>query len=67
MTAEGIVYSLPSQTGVLKICRKAGYHRIVNLQFSLPAGLATVNMKLHVSYNYNAVLTFSQGTCDYVL
>ena len=40
---------------------------IVNLQFNLPAGLATTNMKLHVSYNYNAVLTFSQGTCDYVL
>lgn len=40
---------------------------IVNLQFNLPAGVATTNMKLHVSYNYNAVLTFSQGTCDYVL
>ena len=41
---------------------------IINLSFSLPQGLApTTNMKLHVSYNYNAVLTFSQGTCDYVI
>lgn len=41
---------------------------IVNLAFNLPQTLAaTTGMKLHVSYNYNAVLTFSQGTCDYVL
>lgn len=41
---------------------------IINLAFSLPQGLAaTTGMKLHVSYNYNAVLTFSQGTCDYVI
>lgn len=41
---------------------------IVNLKFSLPQGLSpTVNMKLHVSYNYNGVLTFSQGTVDYVI
>lgn len=40
---------------------------IVNLQFSVPAGAVSTNMKLHVSYNYNAVLTFSQGTCDYVI
>ena len=41
---------------------------IVNLKFNLPVALApTVNMKLHVSYNYNGVLTFSQGTCDYVI
>lgn len=41
---------------------------IVNLKFNLPQTLApTVNMKLHVSYNYNAVLTFSQGTCDYIV
>lgn len=41
---------------------------IVNLQFNLPQGLAaTTGMKLHVSYNYNGVLTFSQGTCDYVI
>ena len=41
---------------------------IVNLAFSLPQGLgADVDYKLHVSYNYNAVLTFSQGTCDYVI
>ena len=40
---------------------------IVNLQFNLPQSLApTTNMKLHVSYVYNGVLTFSQGTCDYV-
>lgn len=41
---------------------------IVNLAFNLPQALApTTGMKLHVSYNYNAVLTFSQGTCDYVI
>ena len=41
---------------------------IVNLKFNLPQGLATAaTYKLHVSYNYNAVLTFSQGTCDYVI
>lgn len=41
---------------------------IVNLQFSLPPDLTpTTGMKLHVSYAYNSVLTFSQGTCDYVI
>jgi hypothetical protein len=41
---------------------------IVNLQFSLPQSLApAATLKLHVSYNYNGVLTFSQGTCDYVI
>ena len=41
---------------------------IVNLKFNLPQALTpTVNMKLHISYNYNAVLTFSQGTCDYIV
>jgi hypothetical protein len=41
---------------------------IVNLQFSLPPDLAPSNtLVLNVSYVYNAVLTFSQGTCDYVI
>lgn len=41
---------------------------IVNLSFNLPQGLAAAaDYKLHISYNYNAVLTFSQGTCDYVI
>jgi hypothetical protein len=41
---------------------------IVNLSFNLPVGLAAAaDLKLHVSYNYNGVLTFSQGTCDYVI
>jgi len=41
---------------------------IVNLAFNLPQGLAAAaDYKLHVSYVYNAVLTFSQGTCDYVI
>lgn len=41
---------------------------IVNLSFNLPQSLpAAADLKLHVSYNYNAVLTFSQGTCDYVI
>ena len=40
---------------------------IVNLSFNLPQGLAPASdYTLHVSYIYNAVLTFSQGTCDYV-
>jgi len=41
---------------------------IVNLAFNIPQALTpTTGMKLHVSYNYNGVLTFSQGTCDYVI
>lgn len=46
---------------------------IVNLQFTMPTlnktggAFATANYTLHISYVYNAVLTFSQGTCDYVL
>lgn len=47
---------------------KAITNGIVNLSFNLPSVLApAADYKLHVSYNYNAVLTFSQGTCDYVL
>ena len=40
---------------------------IVNLSFTVPAAADMTNMKLHVSYVYNGVLTFSQGTCDYVI
>ena len=41
---------------------------IVNLSFNLPPELpAAADLKLHISYNYNGVLTFSQGTCDYVI
>lgn len=41
---------------------------IVNLAFNLPVALAAAaDLKLHISYNYNGVLTFSQGTCDYVI
>lgn len=41
---------------------------LINLTFNLPQSLpAAADLKLHVSYNYNAVLTFSQGTCDYVI
>lgn len=46
---------------------------IVNLQFTVPAtypGTTTPldagSYTLHVSYVYNGVLMFSQGTCDYV-
>ena len=47
---------------------KAITNGIINLQFNLPQGLAAAaDYKLHVSYVYNAVLTFSQGTCDYVI
>ena len=41
---------------------------IVNLQFNLPQSLPpATDYKLHLSYNYNAVLTFSQGTCEFVV
>ena len=40
---------------------------IVNLAFTDPAAAPAGTYTLHISYNYNAVLTFSQGTCDYVL
>jgi hypothetical protein len=40
---------------------------IINLTFNVPADPDMADMKLHVSYNYNGVLTFSQGTCDYVI
>jgi hypothetical protein len=45
---------------------------IVNLKFTIPRtdargnALPVSTYTLHVSYVYNAVLTFSQGTCDYV-
>jgi hypothetical protein len=40
---------------------------IVNMTFNLPADAApAADYVLNVSYVYNAVLTFSQGTCDYV-
>ncbi len=39
---------------------------IVNLAFSIPKDAPVSTYTLHVSYLYNAVLTFSQGTCDYV-
>ena len=41
---------------------------IVNLSFNMPVSAGTgADFVLHCSYIYNAVLTFSQGTCDYVL
>lgn len=41
---------------------------IVNLTFNLPSTLPpAADLKLRISYNYNGVLTFSQGTCDYVI
>ena len=39
---------------------------IVNIQFTPPAVTPSGTLTLHVSYVYNAVLTFSQGTVDYV-
>jgi hypothetical protein len=39
---------------------------IVNLSFNIPKSAPTSTYTLHLSYVYNAVLTFSQGTCDYV-
>lgn len=39
---------------------------IVNLQVSLPASIiAATDAKLHVSYVYNSVVVFSQGTADF--
>jgi hypothetical protein len=42
---------------------------IVNLNIDVPAVFndAGSHYRLHVSYNYNAVLMFSQGTADYIL
>jgi len=39
---------------------------IVQLAFTMPPGIATTPYTLNVSYVYNSVLAFSQGTCDYV-
>jgi hypothetical protein len=39
---------------------------IVNLKFTVPTAATAGVFTLHVSYIYNAVLTFSQGTVDYV-
>ena len=40
---------------------------IVNLDVVVPAAIAArTDLKLNVSYIYNATLLFSQGTCDYV-
>jgi hypothetical protein len=39
---------------------------IVNLSFTVPVGATAGTFTLHVSYIYNACLTFSQGTVDYV-
>lgn len=39
---------------------------IVNLQFRVPIGAPVSSYTLHLTYVYNSVLTFSQGTCDYV-
>jgi hypothetical protein len=39
---------------------------IVNLKFTVPTSATAGVFTLHVSYIYNAVLTFSQGTVDYV-
>ena len=39
---------------------------ITQLSFSMPPGIATTSYTLNVSYVYNSVLAFSQGTCDYV-
>lgn len=47
---------------------KALTNGIIQLQFNLPLGLTpTATLQLHASYIYNGVLTFSQGTCDYVI
>lgn len=39
---------------------------IINLQFKIPDDAPTSTYTLHLVYEYNAVLTFSQGTCDYI-
>lgn len=39
---------------------------LVNLKFTIPPTAPASTYTLHISYVYNAVLTFSQGTCDYV-
>jgi len=39
---------------------------IVNLQFTIPTNAPVSTYTLRLSYIYNSVLSFSQGTCDYV-
>lgn len=39
---------------------------LVNLSFTIPKSAPASTYTLHISYVYNAVLTFSQGSCDYV-
>lgn len=39
---------------------------IINLSFTIPPDAITSAYTLHVSYVYRAVLTFSQGSADYV-
>jgi hypothetical protein len=39
---------------------------IVQVSFTIPPGAPTSTYKVHVSYVYNSVLAFSQGTCDYI-
>ena len=39
---------------------------LVNLSFTIPKNAPASTYTLHISYVYNAVLTFSQGSCDYV-
>ena len=39
---------------------------IINLSFSIPPDAVTSPYTLHVSYVYRSVLTFSQGSADYV-
>lgn len=39
---------------------------IVNLAFTIPPDAVSSSYTLHVSYVYRAVLTFSQGSADYV-
>lgn len=40
---------------------------IVNLQFSIPPSAPAGSYTLHVTYNYNALLSFGAGTCDYIV
>jgi hypothetical protein len=67
----GQSYSSPTAHSMY-VAGKPITNGIVNLSFTIPktdsAGnvITASTFTLHVSYVYNAVLTFSQGTCDYV-
>jgi len=61
----GQAYDAPTAHSMY-VAGKSITNGIVGLSFTLPRNAPTSTYTLHISYVYNAVLTFSQGSCDYV-